>query len=224
MVNGSIANSAVGVQTGATLAGTGTVGATTVLTGGTIAPGNGSIGTLHVNGTYVQNAGSTYQVLVDPNSNASGLIAVTGAATLANGAVLDVTRGTPGNYRPGAFYTVLSATGGVSGTYNLIGDIASVSTFLSLADTYDADHVYLTVRQTRGFSDPAQTPNQVATAGGTCQPAEWQPGGDGGAQFANGRGGAIRLRSTFRRNSRFSKNRGDRRQPLCTRCGSRQDS
>jgi outer membrane autotransporter protein len=166
VVNGSIANSAVGVQTGATLAGTGTVGATTVLTGSTIAPGNGPIGALHVNGAYAQNAASVYQVLLDPNSNSSSLITVTGTATLANGAVLNVAKTTPGNYQPGAFYTVLSAAGGVSGTYNLTGDIASVSTFLSLADTYDADHVYLTVRQTRGFSDPAQTPNQVATAGG----------------------------------------------------------
>ena len=131
VVNGSIADSAVGVQTGATLAGTGTVGATTVLAGGTIAPGNNAIGTLHVNGAYVQNAGSMYQVLVDPNSNASSLIAVTGIATLANGAVLNVTKTVPGNYQPGALYTVLSATGGVNGTYKLTGDTASVSTFLS---------------------------------------------------------------------------------------------
>jgi T5SS/PEP-CTERM-associated repeat protein/autotransporter-associated beta strand protein len=81
LVNGSIAASAVGVQSGAVLAGNGWVGATTVLAGGTIAPGNNSIGTLHVNGTYIQKLGSTYQVLVDPNSNASSMIAVTGAAT-----------------------------------------------------------------------------------------------------------------------------------------------
>jgi outer membrane autotransporter protein len=166
VVNGSIADSTVSVQTAATLAGAGTVGATTVLAGGTIAPGNNSIGTLHVSGAYAQNAGSIYQVLVDPNSNASGLIAVTGTATLANGAVLNVTQTTPGNYQPGARYTVLSATGGVTGTYNLTGETASVSTFLGLVGTYDADDVYLTVMQTRGFGEPAQTPNQIATSGG----------------------------------------------------------
>ena len=48
-VNGSLANSAVTVLSGASLGGTGTVGATTIQSGGTIAPGN-SIGTLQVNG------------------------------------------------------------------------------------------------------------------------------------------------------------------------------
>jgi outer membrane autotransporter protein len=166
LVNGSIAASAVGVQSGAVLAGNGWVGATTVLAGGTIAPGNNSIGTLHVNGTYIQKLGSTYQVLVDPNSNASSMIAVTGAATLANGAVLNVTKSMPGNYQVGTLYTVLSATNGVSGTYTLTGDTASLSTYLSLTDIYDANHAYLTVKQTRDIGAPATTPNQTATAGG----------------------------------------------------------
>jgi outer membrane autotransporter protein len=166
LVNGSIAGSAVGVQSGAILAGNGWVGATTVLTGGTIAPGNNSIGTLHVNGAYAQNIGSIYQVLVDPNSNASSMIAVTGAATLANGAVLNVTKSMPGNYQVGTLYTVLSATNGVSGTYTLTGDTATVSTYLNLTDIYDANHAYLTVKQTRAIGAPATTPNQGATAGG----------------------------------------------------------
>jgi outer membrane autotransporter protein len=137
-----------------------------VLTGGTIAPGNNSIGTLHVNGAYVQNVGSTYQVLVDPNSNASSMIAVTGAAALANGAVLNVTKSMPGNYQVGTLYTVLSATNGVSGAYTLTGDTATVSTYLNLTDIYDANHAYLTVKQTRDIGAPATTPNQGSTAGG----------------------------------------------------------
>jgi fibronectin-binding autotransporter adhesin len=166
LVNGSIADSAVGVQSGATLAGNGWVGAATVLTGGTIAPGNNSIGTLHVNGAYVQNLGSTYQVLVDPNSNASSMIAVTGAATLANGAVLNVTKSMPGSYQVGTLYTVLSATNGVSGSYTLTGDTATISTYLNLTDIYDANHAYLTVKQTRDIGDPTTTPNQGSAANG----------------------------------------------------------
>jgi outer membrane autotransporter protein len=166
IVNGSIAGSSVGVQSGATLAGNGSVGTTTVLAGGTIAPGNNSIGTLRVNGAFAQNAGSTYQVQVDPNSNVSDMIAVVGAASLANGAVLNVSKGTPGNYQPGTLYTVLSAANGVSGTYQLNG--ATVSAYLSLTDSYDANHAYLTVIQTRSIGDPATTPNQTVTAGGVA--------------------------------------------------------
>jgi uncharacterized protein with beta-barrel porin domain len=110
-VNGSLANSAVTVQSGATLGGNGTVGATTIQSGGAIAPGN-SIGTLHVNGNYVQGAGSTYQVQLNPNSTTSDLIVVTGTATLASGAVLNVTKTAAADYRLGTQYTVLTAPGG----------------------------------------------------------------------------------------------------------------
>jgi autotransporter-associated beta strand protein len=49
IVNGSIASSPVTVNAGATLAGIGTVGATTIMSGGTFAPGN-SPGTMTVQG------------------------------------------------------------------------------------------------------------------------------------------------------------------------------
>ena len=61
------------MQSGGRLGGNGTMGATTIQSGGNIAPGN-SIGTLHVNGAFMQNAGSVYQVEVDPTTNASDLI------------------------------------------------------------------------------------------------------------------------------------------------------
>jgi outer membrane autotransporter protein len=163
-VNGSLANSAVTVQSGGVLAGAGTVGATTIQSGGAVAPGN-SIGTLHVNGAFAQQAGSTYQVQVDPASSASDLISVSGAATLAPGAGLNVSRIAPGDYRPGTTYTVLDAAGGRTGTYVLGGDTTSVSAFLGLRDTYDANHAYLTVVQTRDPASAAQTPNQVGAAG-----------------------------------------------------------
>jgi outer membrane autotransporter protein len=165
IVNGSIAQSAVTVQNGATLAGNGTVGATSVQTGGTIAP-SGASGTLTVNGAFSQQAGSTYQVQVNPNSNASNQILVNGAATLSGGAILNVTRSQPGAYRLGALYTVMTATGGVTGTYVLAGDTANLTTFLGLVGAYDPDHAYLQVVQIRSLTDPAKTPNQIATSGG----------------------------------------------------------
>ncbi|MES2253728.1 MAG: autotransporter domain-containing protein [Pseudomonadota bacterium] len=162
-VNGSI-TSAVTVASGGTLGGNGTVGATTVQSGGTIAPGN-SIGTLHVNGPFVQNAGSIYQVEVDPNSNASDLVLVNGTATIANGATLNVTKNPAGDYHTGAHYTVLTASGGVTGSYNISGATA-ISQYLALQQQQDANNIYLNVVQTGDPTTAAQTPNQQGTAGG----------------------------------------------------------
>ncbi|MFL9966076.1 autotransporter domain-containing protein, partial [Paraburkholderia sediminicola] len=161
-VNGSLANSAVTVQNGAVLGGNGTIGRTSILSGGTVAPGN-SIGTLAVNGPFAQTTGSTYQVQVDPGSTASDLIRVNGAATLAPGATLDVVKIVPGAYSANSNYTVLTATGGVSGTYTLTGDVSGA--FYALTDIYDPNNVYLSAVRVRNFVDAAQTPNEIATAG-----------------------------------------------------------
>jgi fibronectin-binding autotransporter adhesin len=163
-VMGSIANSAVAVQSGATLGGTGTVGATTVASGATVAPG-ASLGTLSVNGNYVQQAGAVYQAELDPTSNASDRIAVAGTATLADGAVINVTKTSAAPYQPNARYTVLTAAGGLQGSFDLTGDTA-LSSFLGLTDTYDANNAYLVVQQSRPIASVAETGNQAATAGG----------------------------------------------------------
>jgi outer membrane autotransporter protein len=160
-VNGSLANSAINVQNGAILGGNGTIGRTSILSGGTIAPGN-SIGMLTVSGTFTQSAGFTYQAQVDPGTTASDLIRVNGAATLAPGATLNVVRIAPGEYSANSHYTVLTATGGVRGTYILTGDIGGA--FYTLTDTYDRNNVYLNAVRVRNFVDAAQTPNQIATA------------------------------------------------------------
>lgn len=161
-VNGSLANSAVTVQNGASLGGNGTVGSATILSGGTVAPGN-SIGTLTVNGNFVQAANSTYQAQVNPGSTASDLIRVNGAAAIASGAVLNVSKEPAGAYSLASHYTVLSATNGVTGTYTLTGDTA-LSAFFGLTATYDANNVHLDVTQNRAFANAAQTPNESATA------------------------------------------------------------
>ncbi len=162
IINGAFANSAITVATGATLGGSGAVGATTVQTGGTIAPGN-SVGTLRVNGDYVQQAGSTY--VVEIGGASADQIAVDGTATLAAGAAMSVVRTGSDLYRPGASYLVLGTTGGLTGAYAVSGDTV-LTPFLSLAERYDANNAYLTVTQTGNVEDAAETPNQVATAGG----------------------------------------------------------
>ena len=159
-VNGSIANSAVTVNNGAVLGGNGTVGSVAVLSGGTIAPGN-SIGTLTVHGNYVQAAGSTYQVEVNAASNASDRIVASGNATIGSGALLNVTQNPAGLYTLGTKYTVLTTGSGVTGRYTLTGTTRTA--FVQLADTYDANNVYLTAQKVRSFAAAGQTVNQFAT-------------------------------------------------------------
>ncbi|ALM82955.1 hypothetical protein ASB57_08290 [Bordetella sp. N] len=165
-INGSLANTTVEVDSGGTLGGNGTVGAITVRGGGTVAPGN-SVGTLRANGNYVQETGSTYVVELEGTS--SDRIVVAGTATVQSGAILtpvnDAT-GTSGSlFKVGTRYTVLSAAGGLTGTYTLTQ--TPLTAFLGLTDTYDANNAYLTVTQVRNPADVANTPNQGATANGS---------------------------------------------------------
>jgi outer membrane autotransporter protein len=153
-LSGSLKSSTT-VTAGATLQGTGRItGALTVA--GTIAPGN-SIGTFNVTGNYTQNTGSIYTVEVN-SAGQSDLINITGAATLNGGTVSVQAAG--GTYGRNTTYTILSATGGVSGTY---AGVISNFAFLTPSLSYGADSVMLTlVASANSFRDGAQTPNQAA--------------------------------------------------------------
>jgi YVTN family beta-propeller protein/autotransporter-associated beta strand protein len=109
IVNGSIASSAVTVNSGSTLAGTGTVGATTIMSGGTFAPGN-SPGTMTIAGNLAFQSGALY--LVQVTSTTASSTNVTGSATLAGTVQAAFAAG---SYATRA-YTILSATGGLGGT------------------------------------------------------------------------------------------------------------
>ena len=129
-MNGTDADSAVTVNAAGTLGGSGTVGAANVF--GTIAPGN-SIGTLTVNGSFTQSAGSTYVVEVAPGGGpgTSDLISVTGApatATIQAGTTVSVVAA-PGAYTTGTRYTILTAPGGVTGTYTSLVENAAFLDF-----------------------------------------------------------------------------------------------
>lgn len=161
VVNGSIAGSAVAVEDGARLGGTGTVGDTTIASGATIAPGN-SLGPLNVAGDITFDAGSTYEVEVDPAGSDSDLIAASGTATLNGGSVVHI--GADGSYDPTSTYTILTAEGGVTGTFD---DITSNFAFLDPILGYGANDVRLTLeRNDIGFGEFGATPNHTATAGG----------------------------------------------------------
>jgi fibronectin-binding autotransporter adhesin len=161
-VDGSIGNSTLRVHDGARLTGNGTVGPTTVAAGGTIAPGH-SIGTLHVQGPYSAEAGSTYAVEVDPSSAASDRVEVAGSADVRIGAVLNVTKTHNAPYKLGTRYTVLTTTDGLRGNFEVTGDTA-LSPFIGLTDFYDPNNAYLQVAQTRSLTSAAGTRNQSGAA------------------------------------------------------------
>jgi len=152
VVNGSLASAVT--LTGGTLGGSGSVAGLTA-NNATIAPGN-SIGTLTVSGNFVQNGG-TYQVEANAQGQ-SDRINVTGSATI-NGTAVQVLAQS-GSYARFTTYTILNATGGVSGTYS---SVSSNFAFLTPTLSYDANNVYLTLFQNQGaFAAGAQTPNQYA--------------------------------------------------------------
>ncbi|MGU3494197.1 autotransporter-associated beta strand repeat-containing protein [Xanthobacteraceae bacterium A53D] len=155
-VNGSLGGG-VTVNDGGTLKGSGTVGSTTVLSGGTVAPGN-SIGTLNVAGNISFAAGSVYEVEVNA-AGASDLIAATGTATLAGGTVQVLAAA--GTYSPLTTYTILTATGGVLGSF---GAVTSNFAYLTPELDYDGGAVYLSLqRNDLAFCLPGFTGNQCNT-------------------------------------------------------------
>jgi autotransporter-associated beta strand protein len=140
-VEGSLnGTSSVTVQTDAVLMGAGNIVslAVSVDSGGTLAPGNGSAGTvLRIDGSLAFASGAFYLVQVSPAAAAS--TTVTGTADLGGAIVKAV-------FAPGSYvsktYTILSAAGGVSGTFaSLINSGLPSNVHSSLS--YDANNVYL---------------------------------------------------------------------------------
>ena len=159
--NSTLAN-AISVLSGGTLGGSGSVGSVTLASGAFIAPGN-SIGTLTVTGDLTFAAGSTYQVEVDPAGAVSDLIVVTGTAMLNDASVVHI--GEAGTYRANATYTILTAAGGLVGTF---GPLSSNFAFLSPTLGYSTNAVTMTLTRNMAvsFSDVAFTQNQRAAAAG----------------------------------------------------------
>lgn len=163
-VNTSTLSVVADVLSGATLGGNGTLGNVAVASGGTVAPGN-SIGTINVaNITFA--AGSIYSVEVN-DAGASDLINASGTATIDSGASVNVgpVNGTDDgtSYTSGTVYTILTAAGGVTGTFGTLTDSFA---FLDATLSYGANDVYLTLlRNGVSFTSFAETDNQLAVAG-----------------------------------------------------------
>ncbi|OKO77073.1 hypothetical protein AC630_21500 [Bradyrhizobium sp. AS23.2] len=135
------ATSAVMVNAGGVLTGTGIVDplTTTIASGAALVPGNGTPGTsLTIDGNLAFQSGAIYLVQVNPST--ASFATVTGTATLGGAAVNAVFAN--GSYISKT-YTILTAAGGVSGSFasNVVSTNlpANFSTGLS----YDATHAYL---------------------------------------------------------------------------------
>jgi uncharacterized protein with beta-barrel porin domain len=140
------------------LQGTGTIVAPFVTSvAGTISPGGtGPVGTLSITGNLVLASASQY--LLDIQGTASDLIAVTGQANV--GGQVIVGTGVTGQVNGlGRQFTILTATGGVTGTFTA----QSLSPILSQQFTYQANAVLMTIR--------AASYNIVIQAGNPVQAA-----------------------------------------------------
>ena len=156
-VNGSMASSFF-VNSGGILQGNGSFGngaiGGTIYAGGIIAPGN-SIGTITSNGALTFASGSTYQVEVN-SAGQSDKIVVNGVATIQGGKVSVVSYDNAPAYLSTQKYTILSATGGISGKF----DSASINyTFLTPTLYYSSNDVTLGFALTP-FSTVAKNINQ----------------------------------------------------------------
>ncbi|HGE8283060.1 TPA: autotransporter outer membrane beta-barrel domain-containing protein [Serratia marcescens] len=165
-VNGSV-TSAVSVQNGGIVGGSGTVGSLIARQGGTVAPGN-SIGTLNVAGNVSFEPGSRYAVEVGPNGQ-SDRIQSSGSATIGGGEVAVTLENSPNLLTQsevrsllGQQYNILSAQQGVSGQFDAV---APNYLFLGTGLSYQPTGVTLSVgRNGTSFASVAQTPNERAVA------------------------------------------------------------
>ena len=131
-VNGSISTSSLTtVASGATIGGSGTIGALTVSAGGFINPGN-SPDTLDIVGAYTQ--AGTYNAEITANTVGNGTtgydqITVTGTVNITGGSLITAFSG--GGYAANnmLFILINDGTDAITGTYSGYADGATVATY-----------------------------------------------------------------------------------------------
>ena len=135
-VAGTVA--AVSVTSGGTLVGTGKVGTTSVASGGVLSPGAcGATGTLTVAGNLTLAPGASYVDYFTPT--ATGLTTISGTAGM-NGTL--TANAASGTYTAGQRYTLITATGGLSGTFTSL-TTTNLPAYVTGRLSYDANNVFL---------------------------------------------------------------------------------
>ncbi|MBR1306030.1 hypothetical protein, partial [Bradyrhizobium sp. U87765 SZCCT0110] len=212
-----IGTSSVTVNSDATLAGSGTISTSlvTVSSGATFAPGNGTPGSaMSIVGDLAFETGATYLVQVNPA--AATRASVTGAATLGGATVNAVFAN--GSYISKT-YTILTATGGVSGTFasNVVATNLPANFHAGLS--YDANNAYLNLVLDYTPPPPPTSPdfgrglsgNQQAVAGALVNsfnanggiPLVYGALTQGGLTQASGELGAASQQTTFQAMGQF---------------------
>ena len=139
-----------------TLKGIGQLGDTTVA--GIVAPGN-SIGTLTINGDYVQTATGVYQAELAPGGH-SDQLRVTGTATL-GGTLIALPEA--GTYYLGEQFNFIRAEGGIRGQFATT-DFSAFSPFLKFGLSYGTGGARIEVTRGNPLASAASTDNQRAVA------------------------------------------------------------
>ncbi|WP_269582954.1 autotransporter outer membrane beta-barrel domain-containing protein [Roseibium sp. Sym1] len=162
-VNGSITGTVT--LLGGALGGSGTVGNVAVQSGSSLAPGN-SVGTLNVAGMMF-GSGASYDVELNDGGFVAGtnndLVNASGAVVIAGGTVNVLPENgtdTGSTYEEGT-YTIITAAGGLSGTFD---SVSESFVFLDFALGYDSNNVYLNSEKVVFFTDITETANQTAVA------------------------------------------------------------
>jgi uncharacterized protein with beta-barrel porin domain len=139
---------------GGILSGNGTVGSTTI-NSGSLSPGN-SIGTLTVQGNLVLSSAAAY--IVEVGGVAADRTNVTGTATIAG--TVQASFANPLLPR----YTILTANGGVLGTFGALATSNMPAAFAAQL-SYDANNVYLSLTSSLGVGQGLnQNQQNVATS------------------------------------------------------------
>jgi outer membrane autotransporter protein len=184
----------IDVLSGATLGGYGSLGETTVQSGGRLSPGN-SIGTLMVDGDLTLKPGSILEIEIASNGT-SDRVDVAGTATVSGSNVSVGTIDPETSYRNGQLYHILTADSGISGEF---AGVVSNSAFLDMSLAFDDTSTDLRICLKTGCPNPvdpetpgpgtpepekpspalfttvAETRNQYATAGGLDTLAQTGP-------------------------------------------------
>ncbi len=160
---GAHPGSAVSVFSGASLGGAGRVGSVNVANGGTLRPGVSPFSTMRVTGDVALASGATYVSDITPSG--IGSMQVGGTASL-NGSSLVVNLA-PGTYSVDQRFTLMSAAGGVSGTFSSLSTSGVPGVFKG-ALSYDANDVFLALSPNAlsPLLAANATSNQRATANG----------------------------------------------------------
>ncbi|MDF4002978.1 autotransporter outer membrane beta-barrel domain-containing protein [Luteibacter sp. PPL552] len=150
------------MASGTQLTGSGAAGSASVASGATVSPGgSGSIARLAFHGDLQMAAGSLYAVDVNDAGQSDRLV-VDGVARLGGGSVVSLGTGT--RWTAMNTYTILSAAGGVNGTF---AGVSSNLAFLTPTLAYTATTVNLVLsRNPVAFPAVGVTRNQRAVGGG----------------------------------------------------------